>query len=68
MEPEFETELCDLKIEGGNQGDLFLQSDSTIYVDAAKILTMKNWRWRRKERLACASGGDSRGGDAGRRH
>ena len=30
MEPEFETELCDLKIEGGNQGDLFLQSGSNV--------------------------------------
>ena len=26
VEPEFETELCDLKIEGGNQGELLFRS------------------------------------------
>ena len=33
-----------------------------------RYLHINNWRWRREERLARASGGDGRGGDAGWRY
>ena len=58
MEPEFETELCDLKIEGGNQGDLLqdLAFPSAFH--------SSNLRWWRKEGVACAERGDGRRGDA----
>ena len=38
------------------------------YIWSLQRYLQKNWRWRRKERLACASGGDGRGGDSGWRY
>ena len=64
VEPEFETELCDLKIEGGNQGGfLFLYVNLCVIWYIFVIL-----RWRRKEGFAGAERGDGRGWDACRGH